>query len=302
VRTRYPRDQVEAFAEGIFEDIYMDIPVGFNHNKRPLGWANYYKELKTGWLDKMFHEKGGMKQLGTLGSGNHFIEIGCDESDYVWIVIHSGSRNVGHSTATEYMKDACFAHTGKRKAREGNYGFKACTGRGSQYITDMEFCLKFALLNRREMLKRVQVVIERYIPTGFVEWETLINRTHNHAEITKAGTVIHRKGATHAEKGMFGIIPGNMRDGSFIVVGKGDPNSLCSSSHGAGRLFSRKRAKELITMEDFHASMEGITAKVSEGTKDESPFAYKDISTVMDLQRDLVKVVHHIKPIINVKG
>jgi tRNA-splicing ligase RtcB len=129
-----------------------------------------------------------------------------------------------------------------------------------------------------------------------------INRNHNHAEL-RDGRWIHRKGATHAEAGMMGVIPGNMRDGCFIVRGLGNPDSLYSSSHGAGRVLSRRKAKEQITLEQFEESMKGIpAATVGQATVDESPFAYKDIFKVMELQEDLVDIVHYIKPIINVKG
>jgi len=129
----------------------------------------------------------------------------------------------------------------------------------------------------------------------------LINRNHNHAE-EKDGLWIHRKGATHAEEGMMGVIPGNMRDGSFIVRGKGNPDSLYSSSHGAGRVLGRKAAKRELDVAEFSATMEGIKASVGENTLDESPMAYKNIFDVMNLQDDLVEVVAHIKPMINVKG
>ena len=129
-----------------------------------------------------------------------------------------------------------------------------------------------------------------------------INRNHNHAEFDeKRGEWIHRKGATHAQKGMRGVIPGNMRDGSFVVIGKGNADSLFSSSHGAGRVMSRKKARENILMEDFEASMQGIKGTVDVNTVDESPFAYKDIFEVMRLQDDLVEVEEHIKVLINVK-
>ncbi|MEW5891242.1 MAG: RtcB family protein [Pseudomonadota bacterium] len=134
-------------------------------------------------------------------------------------------------------------------------------------------------------------------------WESLINRNHNHAE-EKDGLWIHRKGATHAEEGMMGVIPGNMRDGSFVVRGKGNPDALCSSSHGAGRVMGRKEAKERLDMATFRQEMEdrGIQARVEAATIDESASAYKDIFEVMAMQRDLVEVIHHIKPIINIKG
>ena len=136
---------------------------------------------------------------------------------------------------------------------------------------------------------------------GWVNWNSLINRNHNHAE-KKDGLWIHRKGATHAEEGMMGVIPGNMRDGSFIVRGKGNPDSLFSSSHGAGRVMGRKQAKRELNVEDFKAAMQGVTALANESTLDESPLAYKDIFEVMRLQADLVDTIHHITPIVNVKG
>jgi tRNA-splicing ligase RtcB len=129
----------------------------------------------------------------------------------------------------------------------------------------------------------------------------LINRNHNHAELTD-GLWIHRKGATHAEKDMMGVIPANMRDGTFIVRGLGNPESLCSSSHGAGRAMSRTKAKELLKMSDFIKDMEGITAKVCFDTLDESAEAYKDVHDVMRGQTELVEIMHHVAPIINIKG
>ncbi|MFW3388329.1 UNVERIFIED_CONTAM: RtcB family protein, partial [Kocuria sp. CPCC 205274] len=133
---------------------------------------------------------------------------------------------------------------------------------------------------------------------------TMVNRNHNHAE-EKDGLWIHRKGATHAEKDMLGIIPSNMRDGVFLVRGLGNDDSLCSSSHGAGRVMSRSKAKKTYTLEEFRSSMgdmklDGMT--VDEKRIDESPMAYKDINEVMENQKELIEVIHHIKPIVNVKG
>ena len=159
---------------------------------------------------------------------------------------------------------------------------------------------EFALENRLEIIRRVVKEIQHYCD-GDAVWDKLINRNHNHAE-EKDGLWIHRKGATHAEKGMMGVIPGNMRDGSFIVEGKGNPDSLYSSSHGAGRVLGRRKAKETLDVDDFTETMEGIVAKVDSKTLDESPFAYKDIFQVMEQQEDLVEVHHRVVPLINVKG
>lgn len=136
---------------------------------------------------------------------------------------------------------------------------------------------------------------------GAGEWGALINRNHNHAE-QKDGLWIHRKGATHAEAGMMGVIPGNMRDGSFIVRGKGNPDALWSSSHGAGRVLGRKEAKRTLTMESFTETMAGVVALVTDETLDEAPFAYKSIFDVMRQQDVMVEVVAHVRPILNIKG
>jgi tRNA-splicing ligase RtcB len=252
----------------------------------------------------MFHQKGGFKQLGTLGGGNHFIEIGHDEDQKVWIIVHSGSRNVGHSTAQHYMSTAAYMHTGKFKAKEGHFWFDATSKPGKNYLMDMNLCLAFALKNRVYILDSVETAIQSVIGNkDHMLTHTMINKTHNHIEFVGDGLgYVHRKGATQAYEGTLGVIPGNMRDGSFIVKGLGNRDSLYSSSHGAGRNLGRKKAKELIKLEDFVSQMDGIVAKVTEGTKDESPSAYKDIFQVMEDQKYLVKVLHHIKPIINVKG
>lgn len=294
VPTSFKKWQVRDFSKAIFNRIYETVPVGFSHNSTDTEW-DYSKLSMTDKMKEVF-SKDGLKQLGSLGSGNHFIEIGYDENDSVWIILHSGSRGVGHAMATHYMKMA----SGDGKAREGFYGLKADSENGKEYINDLAFCLEFALANRKEMIQRVAKCIRKYC-IGKADFDSLINRNHNHAEF-KDGMWIHRKGATHAEKGMGGVIPGNMKDGSFIVEGLGNPDSLCSSSHGAGRAMGRKEAEKSITMSSFKKSMEGIQAKVCDGTLDEACFAYKDIYKVMELQGNLVKILHHVRPLINIKG
>lgn len=293
VPTSFAEADIKRHAEAIFNGIYCAVPVGFNHNKANSSWSAELPE-RSKILDGIF-AKNGLKQLGSLGSGNHFIEIGCDEEQRVWIIIHSGSRNIGHSVATHYMKLAAGG-----KAREGHFGFSVRSREGRDYIKDLAFCLEFALANRFEMIARVVREIQNYCP-GEADWAQLINRNHNHAE-EKDGLWIHRKGATHAEAGMLGVIPGNMRDGSFIVVGKGNAEALWSSSHGAGRLMGRKAAKRNLKLKHFVDSMYGIVAKVDRHTLDEAPFAYKDIDEVMRLQKDLVEVLHRVRPLINIKG
>lgn len=298
VPTTFNVDDVRVNAKVIFDNIYRDIPVGFNHNKVDTYWPEALNLNRSEAAEVIF-AKNGLKQLCSLGGGNHFQEIGVDAHGVVWVVIHSGSRGIGHAVATHYMKLA----SGDGKAREGHFGFDVNSKDGKDYITDLNFCLEFALANRKKMLERISDVMSRHLGSlnGHFNWEDMINRNHNHAEL-KDGMWIHRKGATHAEEGMMGVIPGNMKDGSFIVRGKGNPDSLWSSSHGAGRVMGRKEAKRVLNMDDFKKSMDGITALVTKDTLDESPFAYKDIYEVMRLQSDLVDVVAHTKPIINIKS
>ena len=299
IKTPFSVNQMQPKVEEIFHSIYRSIPTGLNqYNSRPIDWNPDLPHTKT--MERIYKKKGRV-QLGSLGSGNHFIEVSADNNDDMWIVIHSGSRGVGHQTATHYMQVAS-----NGKAKEGFYPLDAEAEQGQNYIIDLRFCLEFALANRREMLRRVLKDLNHAInrkakvPTN-VDWDTLINRNHNQAEL-KDGLWIQRKGATHAEKGMLGVIPGNMQIGSFIVEGKGNEDSLCSSSHGAGRLLSRKRAKEDLNMDRFRSSMTGIQALVAPGTLDESPAAYKNVERVLAAQTDLVTVKAHLKPLINIKA
>lgn len=294
VPTTFKRDAVTKYAVGIFNSIYSAIPVGFSHNQKASVW-DFSALAHTTALAAIF-AKNGLRQLASLGGGNHFIEIGYGEDDAIWVIIHSGSRGVGHAVATHYMKLA----SGDGKAREGHFGFAVGSDEGRNYIDDLAFCLAFALENRRQIIQRV-VQEMAHCCEGSADWGRLINRNHNHAEL-KDGLWIHRKGATHAEAGMMGVIPGNMRDGSFIVEGKGNPAAIWSSSHGAGRVLGRKVAQRTLDMGDFAFAMLGITAKVCADTLDESPFAYKDIFDVMRQQADMVEIKHHIRPLINIKG
>jgi len=324
---------VDVHSGDIFDLLYESIPVGFkiNDTGEKYSLKGLSKEGEVIALRKNHH-----RAIGSLGGGNHFIEIGFDEDNCIWVVIHSGSRGVGHGIATHYMTKASSdpekigiefdsankqvkihnpdqydsykekfiaKKMGKLRPKEGHYAFDVKSKEGKDYIKDMNWCLEFALANRKEMMIRVIAVLAAISGKSAYsgDFSELINRNHNHAT-KRNGLLIHRKGATHAEEGMMGVIPGNMRDGSFIVKGKGNPESLWSSSHGAGRVMSRKKARDEIDPENFIASMRGITAKVDESTVDESPEAYKDIFEVMDLQSDLVEVITHIKPMVNIKG
>ena len=309
----------------IFTEVYNIIPVGFTQHKEPqeVPNADGTSEIVQNHLNGK-----GKYQMGTLGGGNHFIELGEGQDGKLWVVIHSGSRNIGHAVAEHYMKLAAIpsvdyaeideefetknenlkTHNPQRyqenllknrqKAKinlEGQYLFRIDSYEAKAYITDMNYCLQYALENRKQMIYKIVELL------GNPKELEFINRNHNHAEL-KEGLWIHRKGATHAEKGMMGVIPGNMRDGSFIVKGKGNPDSLCSSSHGAGRVLSRRQAQKTLSLETFKDELAQVTAKVDIETLDESPFVYKNIFDVMKLQKDLIEVVDYIKPLVNIKG
>lgn len=307
-QTDVSKSDIEPFKNDIFQSIYREIPTGAGINKKAEKWDYSHLEM-TSVLESIFEKYNGLKALSSLGSGNHFIEIGYDEDETVWIIIHSGSRKIGWELAHYYMKLA----SNSRRTKDGHFAFHVYSSEGKDYVNDMNFCLDFALENRKRMIEKVYKEIIYYVKKENKKGVTInykkikdkqfINRNHNHAELNEKEKIwIHRKGATHAEEGMYGVIPGNMKDGSFIVRGKGNPKSLYSSSHGAGRVLSRKDAKVQLNLDDFVKSMDGVTAKVNHSTLDESPSAYKNIFEVMDLQKDLVEVIHHVKPIINIKA
>jgi tRNA-splicing ligase RtcB len=299
-------EAARAAAQAIFDAILRLVPVGFSVNQKSrvpltqteLDTSDLTAEARV--IAESADNRNWWRARGSLGGGNHFIEVGADETGQVWVIIHSGSRGVGHGIAMHYMKLA----SPDGRPREGLYGLRAESLAGQAYRNDLRWALQFALENRLEMMYRVVRAIETVAGlSAATDWRQLINRNHNHAEL-KDGRWIHRKGATHAETGMLGVIPGNMRDGSFIVRGKGNPESLCSSSHGAGRVLGRKQAAQTLKLGDFERTMReaAVVARVDAGTLDESPFAYKDIFSVMAQQEDLVEVLHHVRPIINVKG
>jgi len=340
-------EEIRDNSDAIFNSIYRNLPVGRNGFKRA---RNSNKNLHDKIADvcTMIGDVPSVhiKKIGTLGGGNHFAEIGFDENEDVWLIVHSGSRNFGHKIASHFMYVAMeeslkrnyddyyreFLENNKgfkihnpegfeiaahryiqnkiqnmlKGSKEGHYYFDTNSKSGKDYIFCMNVALEYALENRKDMVTIILNCVysqigKKSVPVDYADETIFINRNHNHAEF-KDGLWIHRKGATHAEEGMMGVIPGNMRDGSFIVRGKGNPESLCSSSHGAGRVLGRKQAKRTLDIHDFEKTMDGIKAKVEKSTLDESPFAYKNIFEVMDNQKDLVEVVHHVIPILNIKG
>ncbi len=245
-------------------------------------------------------------QLGTLGSGNHFIEVTIDENKDVWLFLHSGSRGIGNQIAQHHIKVAQeFCKKSFIKLEDPDLAYLV---EGSvefmQYIDDLNWAQRFALLNREEMMDRVIKDFAHFMGHPVKESER-INCHHNFTqkEVHMGKDLwISRKGAISAQKGQLGLIPGSMGTASYVVEGKGCVPAFCSSPHGAGRVYSRGNAKRTFTLEDLDKAMVGIEYNRSEAFLDEIPGAYKDIDQVMIDAGDLVEIKHTFHQIVNVKG
>ncbi|MEN6579559.1 MAG: RtcB family protein [Anaerolineaceae bacterium] len=269
-----------------FDQLVHEIPAGFNSWKQPVEYASFmrnllcYEEINTSVIDR---------QVGTLGGGNHFIELDIDEmTGEIFLVIHSGSRNVGKQVADYYQNLAertCNANVPKP--------LKYLKGEMAQrYLHDMRLCQEYASLNRQTMGK----YINQRFGIGGSTFETI----HNYIN---ASDKVIRKGAVSARKGEKLIIPLNMRDGSLLCVGKGNSDWNNSSPHGAGRLYGRKEALRTLNLHDFQASMRNVySTTVGRETLDEAPMAYKPTDEIIDAIQDTVLIESHIKPIYNFKA
>lgn len=245
-------------------------------------------------------------QLGTLGSGNHFIEVCLDEEDRIWVMLHSGSRGVGNQIGRKYIdiaKEDMRIHFINLPDQDLAY---LCEGTKhfEEYWDALQWAQEYAALNRRIMMNLIFEQLERVFPQIEVR-EEAINCHHNYvAKENHYGSNVYvtRKGAIRARGRDLGIIPGSMGTKSYIVRGKGSEASFHSCSHGAGRRMSRTEAKKTFTMEDFNAQTEGVEIRRREAILDEIPGSYKDIDRVMELQKDLVEPIHTLKQILCVKG
>jgi len=251
-----------------------------------------------------------LKQVGTLGGGNHFIELQQGDDGHVWLMIHSGSRNLGYTVANHYNKMAIELNRRWRTSvpEKWQLAFLPMESReGHDYLEDMQYCVDFALANRKLMVDRALICIcdavdDEVIPSEF------INVAHNYATMENhfgKNVMIHRKGATSARAGQLGIIPGSQGTASYIVQGKGEPESFMSCSHGAGRKMSRTRAQAELDLEGQQKILDDIG--VVHGMRsvkdlDEAPGAYKDLSVVMGNQADLVDVIVELKSLAVIKG
>lgn len=280
------------------------IPTGFGTHRKQQRWSGFDIRLRAKQLQALIGEKAEI-QLGTLGGGNHFLEAQVDEDDQVWLMVHSGSRHTGLRIAdfyTERSKEIT-ARRGLKVPRE-LWPLPLDDQVGQDYLHDMEWATRFALESRYRMLEGM---LEAFgmDPAEAGGRAAFINIHHNFARIEEhfgQRLVVHRKGATSAQEGEIGIIPGSMGAPSFIVRGKGSAESFASCSHGAGRVMGRKQAKRTLDEAALREALAGTFTRPSRGFIDEAPQVYKDVTQVIARQADLVDVVHTLKPIVTVKG
>jgi tRNA-splicing ligase RtcB (3'-phosphate/5'-hydroxy nucleic acid ligase) len=247
------------------------------------------------------------RHVGTLGGGNHFIEICLDQSQAVWVMLHSGSRGVGNAIGTLFIELAKKdAQLHQRNLPDQDLAYLE---EGAQYFGDyvraVGWAQKFARLNREVMMQRVIAALRKIVTKPFETHLEAVNCHHNYVqkEVHFGEEVfLTRKGAVSAKRGELGIIPGSMGAKSYITRGKGNPESFMSCSHGAGRAMSRTQAKKRFSLEDQVRATEGVECRKDIDVIDEIPMAYKDIDAVMEAQKDLVEVVYTLKQIVCVKG
>ena len=248
------------------------------------------------------------KHLGTLGTGNHFLKVCLDENNAVWIMLHSGSRGVGNAIGDMFIKLAQeeAQEKGLKLPHRDLAYFEESSAYFDDYVRGVNWAQQYAQLNREMMMQRAIEALHSAIEKPFeVYSEEAINCHHNYVQKEHhfgENVYITRKGAVSAKAGEMGIIPGSMGERSFIVRGKGNPESFTSCSHGAGRIMSRTAAKKMFSIEDHKSATSGVECRKDEAVLDETPKAYKDIDAVMAAQTDLVEIVHTLKQIICIKG
>ena len=294
----------------IMRGIRKRIPLGMDHHKE----AQDEKYLPTGHdIDKMEIVKRRQvsitKEVGTLGGGNHFIELQKDETDTLWIMIHSGSRNLGKLVGDYYNEKAKMLNERWYSVVSPDIRLPFLPLRTDEfdaYWLEMKYCVDFALCNRKLMMERIEEVIKDAIPE--IEFEPMINIAHNYAAWENhygQNIIVHRKGATLAREGVIGIIPGSQGTASYIVEGLGNPESFCSCSHGAGRTMSRTAAIRDLNLKEEVERLDAlgiIHAIRNQDDMQEASGAYKDIETVIANEADLVKVKTRLLPVAVIKG
>jgi len=319
VQTPWEKDDISTEQlKKILSLIREAIPVGFLHHKtiQEIALMPSADDLPK---DTMFNTCGivnreyhaALSQIGTLGGGNHFIEIQKDEHNIIWIMVHSGSRNLGYKVA-KYYNDLAVELTGKWYSyvpKEWELAFLPIdTFEGDSYIKEMQYCVDFSLANRKLMLDRICEVFHTVLQWKKIDLSGTINIAHNYARMEHHfghNVMVHRKGATSAREGEIGLIPGSQGTSSYVVKGKGNPESFMSCSHGAGRAMGRKQAQRTLNLEDEQKKMDdrGILHSVRGiNDLDEAPGSYKDIEEVISSQLDLIDILVKLQPLAVIKG
>jgi len=287
------------------------IPLGFDHHKKQQDIAlmpSIESIVSNGIVERQFESA--RKQIGTLGGGNHFIEIQKGSDGNIWIMIHSGSRNIGLKVAEHYNQKAKMLNERwfSDVEKSANLAFLPIeTQEAKDYFIEMQYCIDFALANRKLMMQNIVSVFVEFFKGDFKELE-FVNIAHNYARWENhynSNVIVHRKGATSARNGELGIIPGSQGTKSYIVRGKGNPESFESCSHGAGRKMGRGMAQRTLNLETEKGKLDekGIIHAIrNKSDLDEAPGAYKDIDTVMANQLDLVEIVVELNPLAVIKG
>ena len=294
-------------------EIEWSVPVGFNWHKDPVPEANaWWNAEEFSQIPTSLHDRQGkaLRQLGTLGGGNHFVEVCLDKDQCVWVMLHSGSRGIGNEIATYHIHEAqgLFGESLKDLADRDLAWLAEGTPEFAAYWRDLQWAQGYALQNREIMMARTLRAVAKVL---LFDWRTPItplfqvNCHHNYAEREDhygESVIVTRKGAVRAREGDYGIIPGSMGARSFIVKGRGNPESFSSCSHGAGRAMSRTQAKKQFTTEDLIAQTKGVECRKDQGVVDEIPGAYKSIDEVMANQSDLVEIIAELKQVVCIKG
>ncbi|PYB74542.1 RtcB family protein [Pseudomonas soli] len=305
---------------GLRTAIEKAVPHGKTFGRRDQGaWDNVPEQADQMWSGlagrfKAITEKyprlektNNRQHLGTLGGGNHFIEVCLDEADRVWFMLHSGSRGVGNAIGNLFIELAqadMRQHMVNLPDRDLAY-FEEGSRHFADYVEAVEWAQDFARHNRELMMQAVVAATRKVLGRPFEASLEAVNCHHNYVQKEQhfgREVLVTRKGAVSAQKGQLGIIPGSMGAKSFIVRGLGNEESFCSCSHGAGRVMSRTKAKSRFTVEDQQRATAHVECRKDKDVIDEIPMAYKDIDAVMQAQRELVEVVHTLRQVVCVKG
>jgi tRNA-splicing ligase RtcB len=316
VRTSLGAGQLPDSLRPLRNQIERDVPVGFDmhSNRRVRSQAasavepglKEILERHPGITGKAGRGDAWARQIGTLGGGNHFIEVCLDEDDRVWVMLHSGSRGIGNRIGRYFIGKAreAIARADIRLADRDLAYLSEGTGLFDDYWYALDWAQQYAARNRQEMLDIVLAALARHLPPFDID-SAAINCHHNYtARESHDGTEVYvtRKGAIRAGAGELGIIPGSMGARSYIVRGRGNRKSFSSCAHGAGRRMSRGAARKRFSPADLASQTEGVECRKDRGVVDEIPGAYKDIEQVMDNQSDLVETLHTLKQVLCVKG